>query len=172
MGFNDSYPQSGNAYTSNVRANFTAIKNVLSQAALDGGWIRAEVVSSDPTAGNKGRIIFNETDEQFKIDDGSSWITLTANIKCGSYVGNGNDNRDITGLGFDPDYVVVIGDYTSSVQGATSDMPLDKCKAYATQGVLGANTIQDLITDGFQVGSAGAVNANGETYYYVALGGG
>jgi hypothetical protein len=170
MGFNDSYPQSGNAYTANVRANFTAIKNVLSQAALDSGWIRAEVVTSDPTAGNKGRIIFNETEGIFKVDNGSSWDPLGGITKTGSYVGNGNDNRSITGVGFQPDFVMVMGDVAAGAPAATSEMGSNKSKRLSGQQVLASNLIQNASeADGFQIGSADEVNSNGLDYYYIAI---
>jgi hypothetical protein len=170
MGFNDSYPQSGNAYTANVRGNFTAIKNVLSQEALDEGWIRAEVVTSDPTAGNKGRIIFNETEGIFKVDNGASWDALGAITKTGSYVGNGNDNRSITGVGFQPDFVMVIGNVAASAVVATAEMGLDKSKRLSAVQVLASNLIQNASeADGFQIGSADEVNGNGINYYYIAI---
>jgi hypothetical protein len=175
MGFNDSYPQSGNAYTANVRANFTAIKNVLSQAALDGSWIRAEVVTSDPTAGNKGRIIYNETEDVFKIDNGSSWVSLSTRIKVGSYTGNGNDNRSIIGLGFQPDAVFIHKIETGvSVQLAfkINDASVDQTWRSATSGTnprVVADLIQALESDGFQVGADSVVNENGKTFNYFAM---
>lgn len=159
----------------NVRANFTAIKNVLSQAALDGGWIRAQVVTSDPTAGNKGRIIFNETEEQFKVDDGASWVQIGCNIKYGSYVGNGNDNRSITGVGFAPDIVFVYLEKDAAdcrLMIKINDASTDKCWLSSSSGVnsqVVANRIQALETDGFQVGNSIQINENGVTYRYMAI---
>lgn len=172
MGFNDSYPQAGNAYTANVRANFTAIKNVLSQAALDGGWIRAEVVTSDPTAGNKGRIIYNETENIFKIDNGSNWIALSPSIKVGSYTGNGNDNRSITGIGFQPDVVIIIrkGTTPNYFNTKIGEPTVDSSHFLAgSSDGWATNHIQALETDGFQIGSANKVNYSGDTFHYFCL---
>ena len=175
MGFNDSYPQSGNAYTANVRANFTAIKNVLSQEALDGGWLRAEVVTSDPSPGNKGRIIYNETEDIFKIDNGSSWVALSVRIKSGAYSGNGNDNRNITGIGFQPD-AVFIYKYVSGVAVQLAlkieNHTVDLTWRSGTSGLnpkVDSNLIQELKSDGFEIGSDAVVNENGSNYKYLAL---
>lgn len=102
---------------------------------------------------------------------------LTAVSACrhtvGSYVGNGVDNRAITGLGYTPKTVIVIGgsDIASSgyairfgtsgdvsAVGTTTWTPMDD-----------ANGIQSLDADGFTVGN-GFPNANGYTYYWAAWG--
>ena len=177
MTYSDSYPQSGNAYTANVRANFTAIKNVLSQAALDGGWIRAQVVSSDPSAGNKGRLIFNETEEVLKIDDGFNWISISpkVRVKTGSYVGNAADDRDITDVGFTPDAVMLYQEYSGSSRylivkfnNAATDLSWIVGTSSLNPAVE-ADHIQALINDGFQIGGNNKVNMNGRTYRYIAI---
>jgi len=179
MTYSDSYPQSGNAYTANVRANFSAIKNVLSQEALNNGFIRAQVVSSDPSAGNKGRLIFNETEEVLKVDDGFNLITILpkVRVKTGSYVGNGNDDRSITiESGFNPDFVLLYVDDTTEsfvrfvmkINNKTADQAyLDGTDAIPSK--VKDDHIQALETDGFQVGSASPANKNGKTIRYIAI---
>lgn len=89
-------------------------------------------------------------------------------IKTGSYTGDGTDDRNITGIGFQPDVVLVKGDDASVGVLRTSSQTGDdtlKCSAAASA----ADIVQALQIDGFQVGTDATVNALGDTYYYVAL---
>ena len=89
----------------------------------------------------------------------------------GMYEGDVNDNRNITGIGFEPLYVIV--KTTSSVQAGlarptelTGDQSL-----YFTGAAIEANKIQALLPDGFQVGLGANVNAGaGQYYMWVAFG--
>lgn len=91
-------------------------------------------------------------------------------VFSGSYTGNATDDRSITGVGFQPDMVfikranTVVGVIYRSTTMSTNN-------AFDLGGAAGAggNTIQDFETDGFQVGTSGAVNASGATYNYVAI---
>jgi hypothetical protein len=89
-------------------------------------------------------------------------------IKVGTYTGDGTDNRNITGVGFRPDVVLVKGDNANVGVLRTSSQTGDdtlKCSAAASA----ADIIQALQTDGFQLGTDVTVNNVGDTYYYVAL---
>lgn len=86
----------------------------------------------------------------------------------GSFTGNGVDNRAITGIGFQPDMVViksstaVYGVWRTSVMGADST-------AYLANAVTHfANGIESFETDGFTVGNDTTVNGNGAIYYWSA----
>lgn len=89
-------------------------------------------------------------------------------VVVGSYVGNGTDNRSITGIGFQPRFMIVCprGDYrvqfrTASVGGEDT--------TYQFTGVSGwSNRIQAFEADGFQIGTSNTVNASGITYHYAA----
>ena len=99
------------------------------------------------------------------------WLAL-GGPECvtGSYVGNGTNNRNITGLGIDPDFVLVkradntLPYFKTSASGKTTD----------TSGTLidtafQAGFIKQLIADGFQVGNFTAVNQDSDTFHYLAL---
>lgn len=93
---------------------------------------------------------------------------LAMRVAAGSYTGNGSDNRSITGLGFAPSVVLVKaaapvdGVLRLSTMTGDESAPLDDT-AYAS------NAIQALESDGFQVGTASAVNTAGTTYYWFAV---
>jgi hypothetical protein len=83
----------------------------------------------------------------------------------GTYTGNAVDDREITGLGFAPDYVVIfdeIGDYPLQ---RSSAMPGDV--SFTFEADPQPNRIQALRPDGFQLGTTD-VNRNGVGYHYVA----
>ncbi len=96
------------------------------------------------------------------------WVAMRAgsDMKVGSYVGNGVDNRSITGVGFQPVWVVTLGAGNDSV---FRPGPLAGDASFTMTGTgSAANQIQALQADGFQVGSAAVVNASGTTYHYIA----
>ena len=87
----------------------------------------------------------------------------------GTYAGNDWDNRDITGLGFRPKYVVVrcVSDgqeehHLPDAVDAPGYSLLFKSHEAET------NRIQALLSDGFEVGNDNDVNKSGETYAYFA----
>jgi hypothetical protein len=91
-------------------------------------------------------------------------------LNTGSYTGDGTDNRDIGGVGFQPD-IVIVRAASDSYQPAlrTANMPSDRAKVLASGSSLQANVIQSLDADGFEVGSADQVNKSGTTYHWVAM---
>jgi uncharacterized repeat protein (TIGR01451 family) len=88
-------------------------------------------------------------------------------MRVGSYVGDGASGRVVKALGFEPGYVIVIG------EGATPAV-----ERYAPQGrglslALGTDAekpdrILDFHADGFEIGADAAVNERGVTYHYAA----
>jgi hypothetical protein len=87
----------------------------------------------------------------------------------GSYVGNGADGRSITGVGFQPDAVIIKGDTAQFAVMRTATMPADSSKELAEPAVLQANRIESLDADGFTVGSDARVNAAGINYFWMAF---
>lgn len=91
----------------------------------------------------------------------------------GTYTGNGSDDRNITGLGFQPGLVIT--------KNATNATALNTRSAMITPEVYGdngdlisavaatPNTIQSILSDGFQVGTAVYSNNSGDTFYYLAF---
>jgi hypothetical protein len=90
-------------------------------------------------------------------------------LASGTYSGNGVDNRAISGLGFQPDVVIVKGNANQVAVIRTSTMTGDASKPMSGATGLVADRIQALQADGFQVGANSAVNANGTAYYWIAL---
>jgi hypothetical protein len=103
------------------------------------------------------------------------WIALAGqDVVTGSYTGNGTDNRSISGVGFQPSWVILNNDSNDHVfhkmnsTGASTDSAM-----YFTSLGNVSNSIQALESDGFQVGvgvAAGQfVNENAVTHHYVCF---
>src|SRR3954451_23266106 len=91
-------------------------------------------------------------------------------VASGSYTGSGVDNRAITGVGFQPDVVLVKSDDSSGVADIrTSTMAGDNTKPMTGNTALTANLIQSLDSNGFTLGDDNAVNRNNRTYHWVAF---
>lgn len=85
-----------------------------------------------------------------------------------TYTGNASDDRAITGLGFQPDFVLVKGAGTQTAQMRFKDQVGDSCLSVAA-AVAASNRIQSLDADGFTVGSDATVNSNGVVYFVIAF---
>lgn len=98
------------------------------------------------------------------------YLVLTgSNVYTLDYTGNGSDNRDITGVGFNPISVFIrCEDGLPSVMrtAEVGDLTSRFIDAQAPQ----ANRIQSFITDGFQLGTDTYVNANTKLYHAVVFG--
>jgi choice-of-anchor C domain-containing protein len=138
----------------------------------------------DFSTGNYGTAgITGLTADGFSVDSNASvnqsatamyyiaWNQNASYFTLGSYTGNGADNRNITGIGFEPELVFTrqLGgsnylDYKPESTGYNVD------RAVFGDGWVGApNYIQALQTDGFQVGTNNEVNQNGTSYSYFAF---
>jgi hypothetical protein len=90
-------------------------------------------------------------------------------IASGTYVGNGIDTRTITGLGFQPDFVLVkdgLTTYAACIR--TSDFVGDSSASVGSAGPT-TNQIESFTSDGFTVGTSGVVNAVGDTFWWIAF---
>jgi len=89
----------------------------------------------------------------------------------GAYTGNGSDARAITGLGFQPDIVIIFNDANSTDEPVmrTASHAGDNTTTLTQDHGTQANQIESLDADGFTVGTDGAVNTNTEGYYYIAF---
>jgi hypothetical protein len=96
----------------------------------------------------------------------------SVSVATGSYAGDSTDDRQITGVGFQPDIVIVNCDCNRPTIVRTSTMSGDASKVFTNGGQLQAGRVQSLDSDGFTVGSNNQVNRNGDTYYWVAIKGG
>ena len=83
------------------------------------------------------------------------------------WTGNATDNRSITGVGFQPDWVWYKERSSTSwhnlqdvVRGASKQIHSNSTEAEATN----TGTIKAFETDGFQIGTEADINENGQTY--------
>jgi len=89
-------------------------------------------------------------------------------MSVGSYTGDGTDDRGITGVGFQPEYLILKGDATVNGAHRTTSVAGDSTLDFKTVANY-ADGIQALQTDGFQVGTNTKVNQNATTYYWMAF---
>lgn len=95
----------------------------------------------------------------------------TGEINVGTYTGNATDNRNITGIGFEPDFVFVKNaNATVSATYLVPESHGDSASLFTASANL-VNSIQALQSDGFQVGSDSTSNGSGNTIFWVAFGG-
>ena len=92
--------------------------------------------------------------------------TLTA---TGSYVGNGAGTNSITGVGFQPDLVIIKGDLNQPTYFRTATMANNSSKSLGSAASAASNRIRSFLADGFELGHEIEVNELGETYYWIAL---
>ena len=92
-----------------------------------------------------------------------------AQLATGSYTGDGADNRAITGLGFQPDAVIIKGNTAQTAVIRTSTMTGDNTKPMVGATALTADLIQSLDAGGFTIGTDARVNSGGVTYYWAAF---
>ncbi len=87
----------------------------------------------------------------------------------GVYTGDGSDDRAITGVGFQPDVVIVKSERNYRALIRTSTIAGDAAKPMEGRKALESNLIQSLDPDGFTVGSDNYVNGSGYRYYWAAF---
>ena len=98
-----------------------------------------------------------------------AWKTVAGRIAVGSYPGDGTDDRSITGVGFQPDWVIVHQEEgTVATRHKLASTAVDESQLF-TGTANKNNEIQALEADGFQVGSAAQVNNASKTYQYAAF---
>jgi len=92
----------------------------------------------------------------------------SANVTQSSYAGNGADNRSITGIGFQPLMAWVKRDPSAQAVWRPQSLAGDETLRWNATATL-ANRIQAFEVTGFQIGSNGNVNFNGDTYHHIAF---
>jgi hypothetical protein len=97
------------------------------------------------------------------------WVAMDSgpDLAVGTYVGNSINNRSITGVGFQPAWVMTLGNGSDSVFRPAN---LAGNNSFRMNGFtpLGGR-IYGVLADGFQLGGNGDVNQNGVTYHYIAF---
>ncbi|MDQ5927746.1 MAG: SH3b protein, partial [Patescibacteria group bacterium] len=96
--------------------------------------------------------------------------SLAGKLAVGQFTGDGVDNREITGVGFEPDFVLVKQNAALVAAYAITESWGDY-SSFTTAAANAANSIQKLKADGFQVGNSTSVNALGIVSNYFAFGG-
>ena len=91
-------------------------------------------------------------------------------MATGSFIGNEADGRAITGLGFQPDVVIIkSGDESKVAVMRTSTMTGDAAKPLVGGTTLESNLIEGLTADGFTIGSDHDVNHSGHLIHWIAF---
>ena len=87
-----------------------------------------------------------------------------------TYLGNNTDNRELNlqGINFDPDIAFVKGDTAQNPSVHTVDTTTDNAWHFSGSADA-ANEIQDLITDGLQLGTSPRANGSNIEYHGIAL---
>ena len=87
-------------------------------------------------------------------------------FKTGTYTGNGADDRNITGVGFESEFVIVKATSTNNYAIGKTESTGYNVDANVAGSI---NQIQALQSDGFQVGTNAATNGSGVTFQYLAF---
>ncbi len=102
-----------------------------------------------------------------------AWANVAGQVAHGTFTGNTSDNRNITGVGFQPAFVFLRAS-PSTNQEPVFKMASTGAATDTTQSTDNlanfANGIQALQADGFQVGTSIKVNNNGTATYWTAFG--
>jgi predicted ribosomally synthesized peptide with SipW-like signal peptide len=96
------------------------------------------------------------------------WIAFRSQpqqMAYNTYNGNGAASQAIGGLGFSPNYVLVIGAASAVVQRSSSMSTTFRFDETAAA----ANGITSLDSNGFTVGNSAETNTNGQQYAYIAF---
>jgi hypothetical protein len=96
----------------------------------------------------------------------------TFQMQTGYYLGDGSDNRAVTGVGFQPDLVIIKDDNTNGIYGAvwkSSNMTGENSSLLADAiADIATDAIQSLDSDGFTLGTHGDVNAANVRFTWIA----
>jgi hypothetical protein len=90
-------------------------------------------------------------------------------LATGSFAGNAQDDRQITGIGFAPDFVFIKCECGQAGVARTSTMAGDASKVLTLATALQPDLVQSLDADGFTIGADNKVNNSGQTMYWVAM---
>ena len=86
----------------------------------------------------------------------------------GRYEGDGNPTQSVTGLGFQPEVILVKGDSNQTAWIATSTMAAGDAKLLNVETAPQTGLIASIDVDGFTVGNSYNSNYNGSDYFFVA----
>lgn len=100
-----------------------------------------------------------------------AWKAAAETMSVGAYSGNSLDNRSVTGVGFEPGYLIIrpLASWTSTVH-RSSAVEGDVTLFFRSLANI-SNGIQAFESDGFQIGNDASVNGSGSMYYWAAFAG-
>ena len=91
-------------------------------------------------------------------------------VKAGSYIGSGVDGKAVTGIGFQPDLVIIKRSNTGdSAFFRTASMASGNSMTLRNDSGIVTGGIKTLDYDGFTLGTNAEVNNSAVTYYYLAV---
>jgi hypothetical protein len=102
----------------------------------------------------------NDVNKGGKTYHWTAFAAKPGEITVGSYVGDGADDRLVSGLGFEPDLVIVLPEESRYPCHRSSVMPLNHSLRFRASEPA-TNDIQSLVADGFVVGDSNDVNEGG-----------
>lgn len=129
--------------------------------------------SDSITAFTTDGFVVGGDDEVNGLDGGFHWLAVRdvpGRIATGTYLGDGGDDRAITGIGFRPEFLNLKGPFLTNAQARYAS--LDGFGDSTSYWIALANqpdAIQRLLPDGFEVGTTNDVNFPGNAYHWVAL---
>lgn len=152
-----------------------------------GGWRSADMPSTDSwmdfgTTGLLTDRVFTLDSDGFTISfrneingTGRNYYYVAIKNAVGlfntlTYTGNAVDDRNITGVGFQPIFALIKG--TTNVAAARFNPEVGDNSFLVSATAEAPNIIQSFISDGVQVGTAANVNSNALAYYGFAMGSG
>lgn len=108
----------------------------------------------------------NEVNASGTRYDWVAFATDPGRMVLGSYIGNGQGNREID-VGFSPDYLIVIPHNNKQGLQRSSPMPYNFCLPFDGGGSLN-DRIQSFTAQGFVIGGDDDVNRSNDQYDYIA----
>ncbi len=148
-------------------------------------WLASQITSLDPTGFS---VVHNGAapyaDESPVVYHYVAWNDAPLKTKVGSYPGNATDNRNITGVGFQPEYLIAKAIYDNNVGPAATPPPNQRYAQMVGDAAYNfsvgpvADHLQAFQIDGFQIGAGLSINRTfadcnldgpGCTYFYVAF---
>jgi len=134
----------------------------------------------DPSGNIQANAILSFTSDGFVVGANNSvnassitnyWVAfrqVASQMQVGTFTGDGKNNRNITGVGFQPDYVLVLN---GTGQGAFHRFPgmVGDASMAVNDGNPQPKYIEAMLADGFQVSNHNNVNQSGADIHYVAF---
>jgi len=166
LGFQPSFVIIKSASTNIAVGRTSSMSGDLSKPLSGGTALAANLIQSLDsggfTIGNDSKVNANTVTYYW-----AAFKTAAGYVSVGSYTGNGTDGHQITGIGFQPCYLIVMSasgyramHTSSNTLGISRE--LDGTNANFSDGV------ETLDSDGFTVGTNNEVNRNNISYHYVA----